>query len=177
MSTLLFLLVVIAVLVLLLRMLLRVLGRKPIVPSLKLLFIILSSYGFLWILAFAAQKDTIVPNATDVCFDDWCATVLKAERAAKLGPLMASGNFYILHVRMSNHARGIAQQPSEPRIHILDKQGHIWSFSPEGQKALEKETQLVFDIPAGTQGLVALIEEGPSITRFLLPENRPLFEL
>ena len=66
---------------------------------------------------------------------------------------------------MSNHARGIAQKPSEPRIHIIDEQGHWWSFSKDGQQALENiagkqipidvktgatsslETQLVFDIP------------------------------
>jgi hypothetical protein len=195
MTTLLFLLAVVAVFVLLLRILLKVFRRKPVVPPLKLLVIILCSYGLLWLLAFTIQKDTIVAPGTDVCFDDWCATVLKAEKTAKLGQGLARGNFYILHVRMSNHARGIAQKPSEPRIHMLDNRGHTWSFSKEGQEALENETgkqpdigmrlqlgeavetQLVFDIPDGAQGLVALIEEGPFITRFLLPENRLVFEL
>jgi hypothetical protein len=96
---------------------------------------------------------------------------------------------------MSNHARGIAQKPSEPRIHIIDGQGHSWVFSKEGQQALESRegkqkdigerlelheslgTRIVFDIPKDEKGLKAFIEEGPFITKLLLPEDKEVFLL
>jgi len=94
---------------------------------------------------------------------------------------------------MSNHARGIAQKPSEPRVHIIDERGNSYSYSAEGQQALEKqignqirldqrlelhqslETQLVFDIPKEAKNLKVLIEEGPFITKLLFNENREVF--
>ncbi|HEV7230735.1 MAG TPA: hypothetical protein VGO45_05370 [Bacteroidia bacterium] len=196
MASILFLITLAAVFILLIRMIRNTLTGRQVVPSLKLLAIILGSYGLLWLLAYSAQKDKPVPFGTDICFDDWCATVLKVEKTASLGTgLQSQGSFYILHVRMSNHALGIAQKPSEPRIHIVDSMGHSWSFSKEGQQALESgagrqpdigmrlqlgekvETKLVFDIPAGAKGLTALIEEGPFITKLLLPESRQVFVL
>ena len=94
---------------------------------------------------------------------------------------------------MSNHARGIAQKPCEPRVHIIDEKENHWSFSEEGQQALEKlignqipideklelhqslETQLVFDIPKEANKLKVLIEEGPLNTKLLFNENKGAF--
>ncbi|MBK7305476.1 MAG: hypothetical protein IPI30_21340 [Saprospiraceae bacterium] len=94
---------------------------------------------------------------------------------------------------MSNHARGIAQKPSEPRVHITDEKGNSYSFSLAGQQALEKqigkqiplderlelnqslETQLVFDVLKDARRLEILFEEGPFITRLLFNENREVF--
>lgn len=94
---------------------------------------------------------------------------------------------------MSNHARGIAQKPSEPRVIIKDDNGKIYTYSPEGQKALENingkqipldarlelhqslETQLVFDIPINNKGMKLIIEEGPFITELLLHRNVNIF--
>ena len=94
---------------------------------------------------------------------------------------------------MSNHARGIAQKPSEPRIHIIDGNGNIYSFSEAGQQALERQigkqisigtrlelhqsvdTQLVFDLPGDAQNSKVLIEEGPFITQLLFWEDKEVF--
>ena len=97
---------------------------------------------------------------------------------------------------MTNKARGIAQKPSEPRIHILDENGQTWSISTIGQKALEAsegfqipiderlelhqslQTKIVFDIPKDAKGLKAIIEEGPPfITNLLLQNNKKVFLL
>jgi hypothetical protein len=82
-----------------------------------------------------------VPFGTDVCFDDWCATIEGMDTVKALGnapnKIHANGVFVILHVKMSNHTLGIAQKPSEPRIHIADGRGHFWPFSVDGQRALE----------------------------------------
>ena len=94
---------------------------------------------------------------------------------------------------MSNHARGIAQKPSEPRIHILDAKNTAWPYSIAGQQILEKdegkqapvdsrlelhqsiETKLVFAVPISSKGLKVLIEEGPFITKLLLPGSQQVF--
>jgi hypothetical protein len=109
--------------------------------------------------------------------------------------LKPHGQFFVLHIKMSNHARGIAQKPSEPRVHILDGQGHIYTFSKGGQQALQNslgkqvsideklelnqtsETQLVFDIPQNSNNLYALIEEGPYITKLLFHGDNNIFLL
>jgi hypothetical protein len=94
---------------------------------------------------------------------------------------------------MSNHARGIAQKPSEPRIHILDSDGNKFGYSPKGQILLQRlsgrqinigqrlelnqsiETKLVCSVPRKSVGLKVLIEEGPFITHLLFPEDYSVF--
>jgi len=199
MSTLLFLAVIILVLVLIAGILSNAIRGRSVQKKARLLAGIVAAYALVWIISYFTSGDKPVPFNTDVCFDDWCATVEGVDTAGTLGiganAIRAKGIFLILHVRMSNHARGIAQKPSEPRIHIVDGQGNVWAFSAGGQNALEstegkqneigerlelrasKETKLVFDIPRRVKGLKALIEEGPFITAFLLPEDKAVFLL
>jgi hypothetical protein len=110
-----------------------------------------------------------------------------------LGNLKPGGQFIILHIKMSNRAKGIAQKPSEPRVHIKDEKGNSCSFSAQGQKELDNlignqipidqklelhqsvETQVVFDIPQNAKKLYALIEEGPFITNLLLQDDKQVF--
>ena len=97
-------------------------------------------------------------------------------------------------IKMSNHARGIAQKPSEPRVHLIDGKGHYWPYSVKGQQALEQnagkqpgidsklalgeslETQLVYAVPVNAADIKVLIEEGPFITKLLLPEDQQVFQ-
>ncbi len=196
MNTLLFLAMFAALVVILVRAGVRGVRRKPVIPSLRLAGILIAAYGLLWGILYARSAERQVPLGTDVCFDDWCATVTGVENHALPGDssgIRAQGHFIVLHLRMSNHARGIAQKPSEPRIHIIDGGGHAWAPSADGQRLLEMtrgvqpsldarlelhqeiETQIVFDVPEGATGLRALIEEGPPITLLLLPEDREVF--
>lgn len=149
----------------------------------------------MWILNILARilfisRLTPVTPGTDVCFDDWCATVTGVEKTAGAN---ADSSRIILHITVSNHARGIAQKPSEPRIHIIDADGHYWGYSESGQQELEKtqgkqpgigsrlalgeslQTKLAFAVPAKAKGLKVLIEEGPFITKILFPESQPVF--
>jgi hypothetical protein len=199
MNTLLFFAMIILVLVLTVDILSNAFRRRNVSKKLWLLRGAVVTYALLWMIFYFVSSENPVPFNTDVCFDDWCATVEGADtmKALGIGPneLRPKGLFVILHVRMSNNARGIAQKPSEPRIHIIDGQGHSWAFSTDGQHALEStegrqkdmgerleldeslETKIVFDIPKNEKGLKALIEEGPFITKFLLPEDREVFLL
>jgi hypothetical protein len=141
----------------------------------------------------------IVPFGTNIRFDDWAATITQFDEPKTLGderqPTYPAGQFIVLHIKMSNFARGIAQKPSEPRVHIIDGDGHSWAYSVEGQLALEEltgkqipvdqklelhqslETQLVFDVPKDAKDLKAIIEEGPFITKLLINEHKEVFLL
>ncbi len=197
MSELLLLLTLVTIIVLFLRIVVNAVRHKPIKKTGITLGIIVVAYTLLWLLFSVLSTDRIVPYGTDLCFDDWCASITATEKVASIGQgqdeVHAKGSFVILHVSMSNHAREIAQTPSEPRIHIIDGRGHSWSVSEAGQKALERstgkqtdlaahlelqqslETQMVFDIPADAKEPKILIEEGPFITNLVLKEGRKLF--
>ncbi len=195
MATLIFFLTLIAIIVFTIQIIIKLFKHKSIKSSLRLLIIVITAYSFLWIFFYFKSSKIIVPLGTDICFDDWCATITKVEQMKTLGNEKPKGQFIILNIRMSNHARGIAQKPSEPRVHIFDGQGHFYSISKRGQKALERligkqlpldemlelhqslETQLVFDIPSDVKGANGLIEEGPFITKLLFQNNKQVFKL
>ena len=197
MATLIFFGTIITLLIFLIRLIIKVVKHKTIASTFRTLVIIILSYSVLWGVFYFISTDKVVPFGTDICFDDWCSTITKIEQPKILGmtkqELNPHGQFIILNIKMSNHARGIAQKPSEPRVHIIDEKGNSYSFSAEGQQALEKqigkqipiderlelnqsiETQLVFDIPKDAKNLKALIEEGPFITKLLFNENKEVF--
>jgi hypothetical protein len=199
MSTLLFFATVIIVVVLGIGIIAKAIRRKSMRKKARLLGVVVAAYALLWVIFLLVRREQTLPFGTDVCFDDWCATVEGMDTVSTLGTgpqeSRARGIFVVLHVKMSNHARGIAQKPSEPRIHIIDGEGDFLTFSKEGQQALEStegkqkdigerlelqeslETKIVFDVPKNERGLKAMIEEGPFITKFLLPEDRAVFLL
>jgi hypothetical protein len=199
MTTLIFLGTLITMLVLFIRLIIELFKRKSIISTIKTLGIISLSYTLLWVFFYFFSSTKTVPFGTDICFDDWCATITNFEIRDTLRIDNQVNNpdnrFVILNIRMSNHARGIAQKPSEPKIHIIDGKGHYWSYSEEGQKALEKlegkhfpidirlelhqylETRLVFNVPSESKYLKVIIEEGPFITKFLFDGKKEVFLL
>ena len=195
MATLIFFIAILAVIVILIRIVIKAVQYKNTVASFRLLTGVLLVYALLWTVFYSISSDKEVPLGTDICFDDWCATVTKIEKQETLGNEKPSGQFIILHIKMSNHARGIAQKPSEPRVHIKDDNGHSWAFSSQGQHALNNlignqisidqrlelheslETELVFDIPKEAKNLSILIEEGPLITKLLFQDDNTVFRI
>ena len=173
----------------------KLICEQPIATTVKRLSVVLFAYVLLWTVFF--YKSGIASNnlGGNVCFDDWCATVLAYDKVEKIGSQKASGQFVVLTISMTNKARGIAQKPSEPRVYLLDGQGHRWGVSAAGQDALEKaaghqiplgqkldlnqslQTKLIFDVPQTATNLKAVIEEGPFITKLLLKSDRQGFEL
>jgi hypothetical protein len=195
MATLIFFATFLSLLVLLVRLIIKIISRKSISSTLRIIATFLVSYLLIWCICYFTAKKIVVPFSSDVCFDDWCATIEQTEIADSIGSQKPTGKFVILSIRMTNKARGIEQAPSEPRVHIYDDAGHIWSLSVSGQQALEKQigkqipltqrltlnqslqTKLVFDIPNNVKYLKAIIEEGPFITKLLFREDEKVFEI
>lgn len=199
MATLIFFASIFTVIILVIKVIIKIVKQESCITALKTIAIVVLAYCLLWAVFYFKSTNKPVPLGTDICFDDWCATVTKVDQPKLLGQekmlLNPHGHFFVLHIKMSNHARGIAQKPSEPRVHLVDEQGHIYSFSKEGQQALENssgkqipideklelhqslETQLVFDIPEDAKKVYALIEEGPFITELLFHDDKEIFVL
>ena len=197
MATLYFFVAVLAVAVLTIQLLLTIMRKRSPKPALIKLAGVVLAYLIVWVICYLKQTDKPIASGTDICFDDWCATILKIDTPGSLGEgngaIKTNGHFIVLQVQMSNHARGIAQKPSEPRIHIIDDAGHSWAPSMAAQQALELQqgkqtaldvrlelsqqlqTQMAFDIPKNATGLKVLIEEGPFITKLLFAEDREVF--
>lgn len=133
MATLIFFIAILAVIVILIRIVIKAVQYKNTVASFRLLTGVLLVYALLWTVFYSISSDKEVPLGTDICFDDWCATVTKIEKQETLGNEKPSGQFIILHIKMSNHARGIAQKPSERgsqgkyRFHRITKYA-VWDF-------------------------------------------------
>jgi hypothetical protein len=188
MITLIFLLTVLTLFILLIRLFVALIRRKSVWMPVKLIAIILVVYGGIRMIFYLTRHRVPAPMGTEVCFDDWCATALGASRQP-----VGDSTYIFLRLEMSNHARGIAQSPSEPRVHILDVSGKEWAYSAFGQRIYEKEhgaqpgighrlelnesleTVLVFVLPIKASEFHALIEEGPWITSLLFPEDQIVF--
>jgi len=188
MASLIFLLTVLTLIVLFIRIIVKLTRRKPVRCGLIAMGVAVVVYGIGWIVFRLTLEVTPVPLGTQVCFDDWCATVNKIEQKAA-----GDSTLITLHIEMFNNARGIAQTPSEPRVHLLDANGTAWSYSANEQRIYEKqngvqpgiahrlelhqsmETVLVFTDPKNSAGLKALIEEGPWITDLLFPVDEQVF--
>jgi hypothetical protein len=188
MTSLIFLLTVLTLFVLFIRTLIKLVRRKPVRRTLATIGLVIAGYSLVWTVFKLTQKLIPVPLGTQVCFDDWCATVVNAERQTAGDSIVI-----ILHIEMSNNARGIAQKPSEPRVHILDVNNQARSYSVTGQQEYEKHngtqpgiahrlelhqsmgTVLIFTVPKTSTDLKVLIEEGPWITDLLFLADEEVF--
>jgi len=197
MASLIFLLTVLILLILGIGIIINVIRHKPFGLKLKLAAVISVVYSISWIAFNLLSKDVPVALGTDICFDDWCAAVTQIDNGPAVQKqferLHTDSTWIVLTLKMSNHARGIAQKPSEPRVHIIDAGDKEWARSKKGQELLEQtagaqpgigqrlelrqslETKLVFAVPVQSTGLKVLIEEGPFITNLLFPDDRQVF--
>jgi hypothetical protein len=99
----------------------------------------------------------IVQMDEDCCFDDWCVAVEDVTFLSRINSVdaavKANGIFYIVRMRLSNHARGRSQRASSAAAHLLDGQGQQFEVSARGQAAFElqngEQPPLTVTLPLG----------------------------
>lgn len=197
MASLIFMLTAVALIVLVIRLIIKIIRGRPVLASLKVILLIIFVYGAGWLFFYWSGKNVSVAFGTEACFDDWCATVTQTESGPavqkQFAPRSTDSTYIVVHIRMLNRARGIAQTPSDPRVHMLDEKGNSYAYSASAQKLLETtsgpqpgighrldlhqslETLLAFAVPKNAGGLNVLIEEGPPITNLIFPEDKMVF--
>src|ERR1700749_5052314 len=105
MASLIFILSFLTVLVLLIIAAIKLSRKRSARLIFKALGIIVSAYFLLWLVFYIKSQYIIVPMGTDVCFDDWCATITKIDQASQLPAAPKDSAWVILHITVSNKAR------------------------------------------------------------------------
>lgn len=86
-----------------------------------------------------ASPQRVLAVGENRCFDDWCVAVEDVMATDVLGQgessVQADGVFYVVTLRISNHARGRVQRAASAAVHLLDGQGRTYAASPRGQAA------------------------------------------
>lgn len=136
------------------------------------------AYTAVWLFFYFKAQLVTVPLGTYVCFDDWCITVNQVDKSLDSSTIT-------LQLTMSNHARGIAQTPDEPRIHLVDDKGTLYNpmqtfplpLNVRLQLHQSLQTNCKFVVPKTAGSLYALIEEGPFIAHLVFPEDQQVFRI
>ncbi len=80
----------------------------------------------IWLVFFSVRKEIPVPLGTNICFDDWCATITKYERLkdSEFGDNNQE-QYIVFYTKMTNNAKRVAQKPSEPKVYLKDSMGRL----------------------------------------------------
>jgi len=197
MFDLLFILLFLATLIVLITCVVQVLrGRgSQAARLLKRHALILLIYFLVLSIVSWTSPQRVVPMQADRCFDDWCVAIEDATQAAELGGVKPSGVFYVVTIKLSNHARGRSQRAASAAIHLIDGNGTRYDVSPAGQSAFETqhgsippltlmievgqsyETYAVFDLPTDAQNVGLTVEHpvGFSPGLFVIGDEGSLF--
>ena len=122
-----------------------------------------------WVLAAWSRSAKVVGWNQEIQYDDFAFSVLGVRQAPTLGAdddqQAARGVFYVVTLKVANHARRVNYifKPTSPIL--LDASGREYVVSPQGQRALDSAgssggcaapippgsscmTDVVFDVPA-----------------------------
>jgi hypothetical protein len=142
-------------------------------------------------LVAATAHQQILPRNHELCFDDMCFAVAHVETTKQIGTAIANGVFYVVTVRVANHARRRAQRElglrallwsdgkqyeTSSRAQSAWAEGHPESFPltskiQPGQSILSDQ---VFEIPASATGPGLFFSQGFTPGYFVIGEC-PLF--
>ena len=118
-------------------------GRRQYAARLLVRYLALAAvYLVALVIVSLVSPQRVLAIGEDRCFDDWCIAVENVAITPELGQgehlLRANGAFYVVTVRLSNHARGRDQRAASAAIHLIDHQDRWHDASPGGQRAYEE---------------------------------------
>ncbi len=131
-------------------------------------------FGFAW---FSPQ--TILNQGQEECFDDMCFSVTQARFAAA-----TQGSELIVTLQLRNAALRTAEKPDHPAAYLVDQQGKTYQPSSTGQQPvwdqqlLSGETQqrtLIFPISAMSSSPFLVVTEGSFPTPLIIGDNNSPF--
>ncbi len=148
--------------------------EEGLTPFLKKVLIILGiGIGLLLILlvllAVFNRRTQIVGLNQEIQYDDFAFSVLGVRKAKSLGEGAASvwpsGSFYIVTLRIANHAKRVDYKFNRSYALFIDDFGNEHALAPSGQAALDSE-QSSFQscstpLPAGTDCVTEIVFDAP----------------
>ena len=136
---------------------------------------ILAAIGLslLALLVLVNRRDETVSLNHEIQYDDFAFSVLAVRQANEVGRVGGTvkprGDFYIVTLKIANHAKRVDYNYKQDCAVLIDRNGREYRHSSEGQSAVEATlspaelcsapipagqscvTQVVFDVPAGVQ--------------------------
>ncbi len=119
-------------------------------------------YGVVLVGVSLTSPARVLAVGEDRCYDDWCIAVVDSQ-AEPVG----SKTSLSVTLRLSNRARRVAQRENGLIVYVLDDAGRRYDplvdtatmpFSTVLQPGEELLTVRVFDLPAGAQDLVLVLD-------------------
>lgn len=127
--------------------------------------------SLLALLVLVNRRDETVSLNHEIQYDDFAFSVLSVRQATEVGPaaatVKAQGDFYIVALRIANHAKRVDYDYKRNCAVLIDENGREYRHSSAGQSAIESTlspselcsapipagqfctTQVVFDVPTG----------------------------
>jgi hypothetical protein len=168
--------------------------RRRSAAARRLLVVLALTWGAYFSIVFlvaATARHEILPMNRELYFDEMCFAVAHVETAKQIGTATANGIFYVVTVRVNNHARGRAQSEFGLRA-LLWSDGKRYETSSAAQRAWTEShpeslpltariqpgqsilSDQVFDVPAPVTGLGLFFSHGFTPGYFVIGEC-PLF--
>lgn len=146
--------------------------RRRLTQAVRLLAVygvFLALYLCVVIAVSLATPQRFIDMGEDRCFDDWCVAVESVDTASVLEQgeqiTKANGTFYVVTLRLSNHARGRAQRASSAAVYLRDDQQRRHDVSRQGQNAYEAEhgptAPLTASLPLGQSLITVRVFDAP----------------
>ncbi|MEK6300434.1 MAG: DUF4352 domain-containing protein [Acidobacteriota bacterium] len=146
---------------------------KPKGVLLTLAILAAIGLSLLALLVLVNKRDETVSLNYEIQYDDFAFSVQSVRQANEVGRAGATvkprGDFYIVTLKISNHAKRVDYHYKRDCAVLIDQNGREYRHSSEGQSADEEtlspaelcsapipagqscETQVVFDVPTGVQ--------------------------
>jgi hypothetical protein len=137
--------------------------------------------GLLAVLALLNRKDQHAKLAQEIQYDDFAWSALAVRKAHEIETIRADGIFYIVTVKVSNHAKRVSYRFRPSEVFLLDDRGrehriaaraqHVWTQTDKALSEGDEDTlagsycvrDLVFDLPADTRSAVMRVSTGGSV--------------
>jgi uncharacterized protein DUF4352 len=138
------------------------------------------SVSLLAMVAVLNRRDQIVGVNQEIQYDDFAFSVLGVRKAIALGreasPTKAKGVFYILTVKIANHAKRVSYMFKKSSPRLVDVKEREFPLSVAGQQALESMigAQCSSPIPAGASCVTEVVfdlPEGAEVSKFRISEG------
>ena len=159
--------------------------------SLSIAIIVLAGFGLvlLWLLGAQSKSETVVGLNQEIQFDDFAFSALGSRKAATLGASgdqkPAEGLYYIVTIKVANHAKRVDFKFDPSSAVLLDRTGKEYHLSARGQEALDSTrtqsdacaqalsagascvTEIVFEVPADISDPHLKMSFGGKVGEFL----------
>lgn len=133
------------------------------------------------LIAVINRRDQVAGFNQEIQYDDFAFSVQAVRKTKTLGTQAAQGIYYIVTLKVANHARRVDFQFDNLSAMLADDEGRKFYLSPDGQKALAAArggsdpcaaalpagascvTEIVFDLPADASNPHLRISKGEAV--------------